>query len=237
MPDTACWPSIRGEVMRVTKLDACGAVVFGPKSQLVTDGFVKISISPQYEDGEQTRLKKANGKIWLNDKADDEMVGFNVEANVTGVNPDLWNFFTGQPVILDHEGNAVGNRFDGDVAKSNFAIEVWSDIVGGDACAGGTQPFGYFVLPFLSGGKLSDFALEVAAADFTLTTATKENPLWGTGPHDVTLNPPVLPATKAAPGPLLTPFGPKGYFDMFQTLVPPPAIPANCGAFALTESP
>jgi hypothetical protein len=228
---TTCWPSIRGTVMRLTKLDACGAPVAGAASTLITDGFVSVQLSPQYEDGEETKKKNAAGKIRINDKADDELSGFEVEAQFLGVNPDLFNLMSGAPVVLDHEGNAVGNRFGATNVAASVGLEVWSDVPGA-VCEDGLTQYGYFLLPFLHGGRLSDFTIEVSSADFTLTAKTKDGVGWAEGPYDVVLNPGVDP-DPAVPGPLLVPLGAKDYLHMQVTTVAPPVVPEECGASAL----
>lgn len=201
---TTCWPSIRGEALRVTKLDSCGAPVLGPKSTLATDGFVSVALSPQYEDGEETTLKNAAGRIFVQDKADDQLKYFQVEIKLTGVNPDLFALILGQPIVLDADGNAVGVRI-GQTISTNFALEVWTDIPG--AVCVGDKPYGYFLAAYLHGGRLADFTIENALADFTIQNAITVAPSpWGVGPYDVDLVPaPAAPvvtlgATEAAGG-------------------------------------
>lgn len=228
---TNCWPSIRGLAMRVTKVDACGNPVAGPKSSLISDGFISISLSPQYEDGEETRTKNAAGLICINDKADDQLVRFEVEASLCGVNPDLFTLVTGQAVVLNAAGDAVGNRFSGTTISTGYALEVWTDIPSA-ACESGDQPFGYFLLPFLKGGRIGDFTIEEAAANFTLTSSTRQGSGWGVGPYDVVMNE-GAGAGPAVPGPLVEAIGSKDHFHMEQTTVAPPTVTADCAAKAL----
>jgi hypothetical protein len=231
MPTTT-WPSIRGLSLRLTKEDSCGVPVIGPKSQLVTDGFISIALSPQYEDGEETKQKNAAGKLCVNDKADDDLSGFEVEISFCGVDPDAINFVTASKVVVDREGNAVGNVFSGGLtAQADFGLEVWTDVPG--AVCTGDKPHGYFLLPFLHGGRISDFTIEETLANFTLTTRTQDlgGLSWGVGPHDVMLHDGAAPEDDPVAGPLLVPLGKKDYLAMFQTLVAPPEV--TNGAVAL----
>lgn len=232
---TNCWPTIRGTAMRLTKLDACGAPVAGPKNKLITDGFVSVQLSPQYEDGEETKKKNAAGKIKINDKAPDELTGFEVEAVFLGVNPDAFNLVSGAPVVLDHEGNAVGNRFGATKSAGSVGLEVWTDIPGAE-CVDGEQQWGYFLLPFLYDGRLSDFTLEVSSADFTLTSKTKDGTGWAEGPYNVVLNAGATEEDPPVAGPLLVPLGARDYLHMQSTKVAPPTIPTDCGAETLVIS-
>jgi len=221
---TTCWPSIRGRAMRITRLNACGVPVVGLKSVIVSGGFVSVSMSPQYEDGEQTRKKNAAGELCVVDPGVPALAQIDTEIAFCDVNPDIWNVVTGQPLVLDGDSTAVGIRV-GESVQSAWALEVWTDI-SGVAC-GATPMYGYFLLPFLFNGRLGDFTIEEAAMDLTLSSSTKRGSGWGVGPYDVVLD------ALDAPGPLLTAIGPKDHMHLQATTVAPPTIPADCGATEL----
>lgn len=229
MPNTV-WPSIRSHVVRATKLDACGAPVIGPKSTLVSDGHISIKNSPQYEDGEETNQKGANGKLIVKDKAPDQLKYINSEIVFAKVDPELFNLVTGQPIVLDHSGAAVGIRL-GATIDTNVAIETWTDVPG-TACGADGKLYGYALLPFLKGGRLGDFSFENALATFTVTMRTEENSPWAKGPYDVVLNAIVPPATEPAAGPLLTDIDSDQHIHMEPTAVAPPAVTAGAVALA-----
>src|SRR5215467_11736643 len=109
-PTTVCWPSIRGTVARFTKLDACGRAVVGAKSTLVTDGFISIGFSPQYQEGNEVTVTKANGEVCINDKAADSLTRFDVTISLCAVNPDILTLLGGYESVLDNNANAVGFR-------------------------------------------------------------------------------------------------------------------------------
>lgn len=220
MPTTV-WPSIRSHVVRATKNDACGAPVIGPKSTIVSDGHISIKVSPQFEDGEETAPKNAAGKIAFVDKAQDELKYLNVEIAFLKVDPELFNMVTGQPIVLDHAGNATGIRI-GATIRSNFGIETWSDVPG-TACGPDGKLYGYALLPWLKDGRLGDFSFENALANFTITARTEANSPWGVGPYDVVLNAPVSPSTTPLAGPLLTPIAADQHIHMEPTPVIYPA--------------
>lgn len=210
--------------MRITRNNACGVPVIGPKSVVVSSGFVSVQMSPQYEDGEATRKKSASGELCVVDPGIPALAQIDAEINFCGVNPDIWNIVTGQPLVLDGDSNAVGIRI-GESVQSAWGLEVWTDI-SGVAC-GATPLYGYFLLPFLFNGRLGDFTIEEAAMDLTLSSSTKRGSGWGVGPYDV-----VLDETDAA-GPLLTAIGAKDHMHMQATAVAPPTVPADCSAVAL----
>ena len=229
MPTTV-WPTIRSHVVRTTNLDNCGAPVFGPKSQIVSDGHVSIKISPQYEDGEETAPKNAAGKIQFVDKAQDELKYHNVEIAFLQVNPELFSQTTGQPIVLDHAGNATGIRI-GATIRSNFALETWTDVPG-TVCGPDGKLYGYALLPWIKDGRLGDFSFENALANFTITARTEARSPWGVGPYDVVLNAAVAPATEPAAGPLLTPIAADQHIHMEPTSIVYPAPTAGAVALA-----
>jgi hypothetical protein len=64
---TLCAAPIQGTRMRIIKLDTCGVPVTGAGSQIVTDGFVQVAVSQQYEDGTEYQLRNAAGAFCVND--------------------------------------------------------------------------------------------------------------------------------------------------------------------------
>ncbi len=222
------WNSIHAKKMRLTKLDECGVPVIGAKSTLVTSGIVKISLSAEYEDGEETTKKNGNGDICVQHKDADQYKYLSPEIEFCGVDPEAWNLITGMPLITDGATtpNTVGIKFGSYKVDANFALEVWTDIPDA-ACGAGAKPYGYFCLPFVGSGRLGDIDLEVAVANFTLTAQTKGGSGWGSGPYDVQMSAGATPA----PGPLLDPLTGQDHIAAFQTTVAPPADTA--GAVAL----
>ncbi|WP_282775905.1 hypothetical protein [Nocardia sp. CC201C] len=227
MPST-CWSSVRGKVARLTKLTNCGAPAAGPTNSLATDGFTSVEYAPEYEDGEESSLKKADGRFAYLFKDDDQIKWVNVNVAFTGVNPDALAMILGQPLVMDHDGNAVGIRV-GQVIGTDWALETWTDIPG-IACTT-LKPYGYFLAPWLHGGRLASFTIQNGAAEFKIENArTQLNPQWGVGPYDVDLQPAVAP-DPPAPGKLLAPIAADQHLDMHITYVAPPAT--ACAATAL----
>lgn len=227
---TTCWSPIRGRAMRVTKLNACGAWTAGPKAVAVSDGFVSVQMSFQYEDGENTRKKNANGDICLSDPGKPALAGIDAEINFCGVDPDLWGIISGNPLVMNRDGDATGLRI-GEKVESYWALEVWTDLSGAGCGEDGEVPYGYLLLPFLFGGRVGDMTVEEAAMDLKLTSSTRRDSQWGVGPYDVTLADGAGPSDPPVPSPLLTAIGARDHMHMDVTLVAPPT--AACGATAL----
>lgn len=231
MPNNKVWPSIHANIMRLTKLDACGVPIAATPAKLVTDGIVKVSATSEYEDGEETTKKKGSGKIGVQHKDPDVLKYLSLEIEFLGVDPEAWGLITGNPVVTDYLGNSTGIRLGDYDVDANFALELWTDVPGA-ACTGGLQPYGYFLWPFIGQGKVGDLEFAVEAAEFTLSATTKPGSGWGVGPYDVVLNEIVAPATTPEAGPLLEAMTERDHCHMDQVTVAPPAVTA--GAVLLT---
>jgi len=197
--------------------------VAGPCSTVVTDGFVSIEFSPEIAEGEDIEVRKADGTLCVSDQGCPELKWIELEAEFCLVDPDLFSMFTGYETVMDWEGNAVGTRVSSEVeCDAGVALELWTDIPGQVCGTTAAKPWGYFLLPWIKNGIISDFTIENDATTFTLTGRTQAGSLWGVGPYDVD-------ATDATnkPGKLLTPIGPTDHMDMhLSTVAPPPAV---CG--------
>jgi hypothetical protein len=220
VPTTQVIKPIRGKRMRLTRLDECGTPVVGPASTLVTKGFISLGLSPQYEDGETITQANAQGDYEVNEPADSWLTRIDVEGAFIGVHPDVVEMLTGNPVVLDGTGNAVGFRLQGGAPiLGGWAVEVWTGRAG-QVCASGAPYYGYSLLPFLRGGKLGDVSIENGAINLTISSSTRENPGWGSGPYSVVLTG-VAPGT---PGPLIAAIGARDHWHLQRTAIAPPAV-------------
>lgn len=184
-----CFSLVRGRAMRVTRLDACGAAVLGPRSTVVTEGFISVGFTANTEEGETISVVNAAGHVCISDEPAPTFTGYTVEVAFCGVDPDLYALMCGQPVVMDDQSTpqAVGFQMNSDVNldSSGFSIELWSGVPSG-LCTDGEETFGYLLVPFLKGGVIGDFTIENAAINFTLTGAkSKDGNAWGVGPYDV----------------------------------------------------
>jgi hypothetical protein len=229
VPTTTVLKPIRGTRMRLTRLDACGVPVIGSASTKVTKGFISIGLSPQYEDGETIVQPNAQGDLEINEPADSYLARLDVEAALIGADPDIVELLSGNPVVLDAGGNAVGFRMQGGAPiLGGWAIEVWTNLAGLQCT--GSPAYGYALLPFLRGGKIDDVSIENAAVNLTLSSSTRENPGWGLGPYNVVHTVAGPPPT--TPGKLLSAIGARDHLHMQMTTVAPPAV--TTGLIALT---
>lgn len=228
---TTCFPPIRGTALRLTRLTNCGVPVVGPCSVITTDGFITAKMTPQYDTGTETIQKNAAGKLAINDKAPDQLKNWDVELTFVGVNPASLEMLAGYEALLDNAGNTVGVDYGEEINTAGTAVEIWTDMANQSECSGGVTHYGYFLLPFTTGYRVtSDVTIQDNAVNAVVQGLTKRGAGWGTGPYDVVMN---GTGGAAVAGPLLTPIGPNTHMRLLATTVAPPAIPADCGCAPL----
>lgn len=226
-----CDAPVKGKMLRATKLDACGNPVMGAGGwpvHVVTKGFISVEYAPEFDEGEEIDQKDANGDPAVYEPGRRRIKFYNVTVSCCKVDPELYTMFTGHPVVLDEDGVATGMRVTSGInLASSVALELWSG-TSLKKCAGGATPrprFGYFLLPQIIDGHVTDFTIENAAVTFTLTGKAIENEAWDVGPYDVYLR-------STGVGKLLDPMGEKDLLHIDWTTLPPPA--PTCG---ITERP
>jgi hypothetical protein len=167
--------------MRATVLDAAGNVVYGQNSAIVTKGFITVAYTTVTQDGEAITVTNAAGEACVAESAVPTISGFTVEATFCEVDYRLFEMLTGNHVLLDDNGAAIGftETTSVDLATVNFALELW---------LGSKNPgeYGYVLTPFLRGGIVGDVTIENAAITFTVTgLTTRGGSAWGKGPYAV----------------------------------------------------
>jgi hypothetical protein len=230
--DQKCFPLLRGEVIRVTRLDACGAPVNSACSVITTDGFVEIALTSRITEGETVEVKKANGKTCIKDTAPSTWDGWSMNITFCNVDPLLFSMLTGQHVVYDANGVPIGFslRDDVDLRGQGVALELWSNVPSGstDACAdGGAQgSWGYSIFPFVQGGVFGDRTINNGEVTFSVQNMqTKAGAQWGVGTSNV-----IMGADGTTPTTLLDPIGSREHERMFLTTVAPPEPGCSCDA-------
>jgi hypothetical protein len=184
-----CFSMVRGRVMRATRLDGCGRVKASGCSAIVSEGFVSVAFTANIDEGEEITVTNASGKTCVRDTPVPRLSNYTLVITFCEVSPELYAMLTGQSVVFNANGDAVGFRVNTDVdpSDSGFALEVWSNVPGvtcGSAIDQGT--YGYTLVPFVQGGVLGDFTIENNAVTFTISNATtKSGGSWSSGPYDV----------------------------------------------------
>ena len=216
---------VRGKRLRATRLDRSGRPVYGEGSVVVTKGFITIGMTSNVEEGEAISQTNADGDTCINEPGLPSFTGVGVEIEFCEVDFALFEMMTGQPVVLNDDGEAVGITESTSVDLSNvgFAMEMWlgADTKGATPRQGSQGDYGYILLPFVSGGVISDVSIENGAINFTVNNmATKNGSRWGSGPYNVEL-------VGGAPKPLRTPLRARDHRRIMNVEVAPPTVYAG----------
>lgn len=225
---TICPKVVRASVMRITRLDACGAPVVGSSSTVVSNGFIQVASSPQYESSDPIRITNANGELCINEPGKNNLAQVDNEIQFCGVLPNAFEIITGSPLVLDDTTptpNTVGFRMECGPSNNKFALELWSQISGG-SCSAGAASYWYSLFPLVESAQWGDFTFANDAVNFTITGSAFCGSPWGTGPYNV-INTGVTPT----PAHLLTAIGANDVYHGQVTTLAPPA--SSCGVAAL----
>lgn len=190
---TKTLPLVKGRRLRVTRLDGCGRPVYGEYGHAVSNGVVSAAFTANTVESEEINVPNWSGDRCIFEPSVTSLAGYSLEIVFCAVDFDIFEMITGQTLVFDYDGSVIGLEVDTkiDVSDKGFAIEIWAGAPAGDACEdpNAQGSYGYLLLPRLEGGYLSDFTVENAAINFTITGAsTREGNQWGTGPYSVQLD-------------------------------------------------
>lgn len=215
--------SLKGRVIRLTRLDDCGVPVVGACSTIVSAGFISVEFTPNIESGEEYTQKNAWGDFCIQEKDRDRWKWVDTAISLCEVDPDILDLVGGGTSLLNAETSpdTIGSSFGENGSLEAFALEVWTKQAG-TACVGGDPEWGYFVAPFNTNGAM-DGSVNIENGTMTVSLkgeAQKAPSDWGTGPY--------------SDNPLLASAGfPTGdFFAIVRTTVQPPAVTAGCVALA-----
>lgn len=212
--------SIKGKTVRLTRLDSCGAVIEGSCTTLVADCFVSVTLSGEYEAGDEFVQKNAWGDLCINDKDPDILKRVNVAIQFAEINPDTLDIIA-EANPVSSGGDVIGASFGTDPNTSAFALEVWTKRTGVDCTTPGTQEWGYFLVPFVKNGKIDgDITIENGALTMSVMgEAFPASAAWGSGPY--------------TPNPFSQVFPTGDIFGMVVTTAQPPTDTDGCVAYVV----
>ncbi|MDE1673857.1 hypothetical protein [Nocardia gipuzkoensis] len=228
---------VKGKLARFTLVDSCGLPIAGPRSRVVTKGFVTVTASPQMREREELEQTNADGGVCVADTTDPERKYWNVSINLCKVNTCLYNMLTGWEVVTGWDGKDIGFSDRKSVPQDRgVAIEVWTGVGTDDECeepdddsifAGaiaGVSKYGYLLLPAVKGWGLgADLEIGAQVSTFTLSGRTAAGTRWGRGPYNV-----VATDADNTAGRMLAPIKRDQHLRMFETTIAPPEPASDC---------
>lgn len=161
--------SIQGVSIRVTRLDSAGNLLTGPADSYTTSAFMRISFTPEYEEGDEITEKGANGVVCVTYKAPDTLKRITMELAICEPDPELTALLSGGLLLRKNIGSSddvntksVGWAAPGvgdDPAGNGVAIEAWSHAVK-DGKRSGVLPYFHWIFPYVKMRQSGDRVIE-----------------------------------------------------------------------------
>jgi len=87
--------SVQGAAIRVTRLSSSGSLLTGSLDSYTTSAFIRMSFTPEYEDGEEITEKAADGTVCVSYKAPDRLKRVTMELAICEPDPELTALLAG----------------------------------------------------------------------------------------------------------------------------------------------
>jgi hypothetical protein len=173
---------------RVTKVDACGAIVTGAGNGGVTAGLISTEIKPQEESGTEVIVMNGAGLIIGATKSLPQLKWDEVTITLANVDPEFIALITGQTLVMNDATptpTAIGlQQRRSTYAVASFGWETWTG-TDGMACSGTNPWLGYSLLPWVVEGRMSDLKFENGAASAVINGRTNNGTAWGVGINNI----------------------------------------------------
>jgi hypothetical protein len=183
--------SIQGVSIRVTRLDAAGNLLNGPGDSYTTSAFMRISFTPEYEEGDEITEKSANGVVCVTYKSPDTLKRITMELAICEPDPELTSLISGGLLLRKNLGTfgspnnksigwaapAVGD----DPAGNGVAIEAWSWAIK-DGKKSAALPYFHWVFPYVKMRQSGDRVIENGMLATTFEGYGLGNTSFASGP-------------------------------------------------------
>lgn len=161
--------SIQGVGIRVTRLDASGNLLNNDGDSYTTSAFMRMSFTPEYEEGDEITEKSADGTLCVTYKAPNTFKRITMELAICEPDPELTQLISGGLLLRKNLGTfaspnrqsigwsapAVGD----DPSGFGVAIECWSFAVS-DGRRAATRPYFHWVFPYAKLRQSGDRVIE-----------------------------------------------------------------------------
>lgn len=169
MPTQEYAASIQGVAIRATRLDATGNPLNGAGDSYTTSAFMRVSFTPEYEEGDEITEKSASGAVCVTYKSPDTLKRITMEVAICEPDPELTNLLAGGILLRKNLGTfaAQNNRSIGwaspavgdDPSGNGVSIETWSLAVK-DGKKAGALPFFKWIFPYVKLRQSGDRVIE-----------------------------------------------------------------------------
>lgn len=185
--------SIQGVAIRATRLDATGNPLNGPGDSYTTSAFMRVSFTPEYEEGDEITEKSANGAVCVSYKSPDTLKRITMEVAICEPDPELTSLLSGGLLLRKNLGTfadqnnksigwaapAVGD----DPSGNGVAIETWSLAIK-DGKKASVLPYFHWIFPYVKLRQSGDRVIENGLLANTFEGFGLGNDSFGSGPDE-----------------------------------------------------
>jgi hypothetical protein len=169
---------IKGSMMRIVKVDVCGALVTGAGSSLtvVNKSFVQVQMDPQYEDGQEYFERTADGSVCVNQKDAPTMKRLQLSVDLCAIDPVAAAYVASMRLLDDTAAPVTGTGWampEGS-PTNRFSLEVWQQVAGSGACdPSGAQRYIYNVWPNIGNTQVQTYTIENGRSTLSIQCETQ----------------------------------------------------------------
>jgi len=169
--------SVQGAAIRVTRLSSSGSLLTGALDSYTTSAFIRMSFTPEYEDGEEITEKAADGTVCVSYKAPDRLKRVTMELAICEPDPELTALLAGGVLLTRNLSTATGLA----VTSATIATGVCTVLMASTAgiSTGTIVTIGGTAFTAATGGSMlnSSFTVTGVTANTSITFATTKSGL------------------------------------------------------------
>lgn len=177
--------SVQGVAIRATRLNANGSTASGASGSYVLNSFIRVSFTPEYEDGDEITEKTASGEVCVTYKAPDTLKRVNLEVAICQPDPEWTELVVGGDLLVT-AGQTVGwasEAIGTDGNPNGASLEVWSRAVSGGIQAS-VNPYIRWIFPFVKLRPTGERVIENGLLANVFEGYGVGNATWGDGPQN-----------------------------------------------------
>ncbi len=169
MPTQDYAASVQGVALRVTRLNSVGNLMTGPMDSYTTSSFIRLSFTPEYEEGDEITEKAADGTVCVSFKAPDTLKRVTMEIAICDPDPEFTALVSGGVLLTRQRtpGDQSTTQSVGwaspqvgeDPSRDGVSVEVWSFAVQNGKKAP-SNPYFKWVFPYVKVRQSGDRVVE-----------------------------------------------------------------------------
>lgn len=177
--------SVQGVAIRATRLNANGSTATGASASYVLNSFIRVSFTPEYEEGDEITEKTASGEVCVTYKAPDTLKRVNLEVAICQPDPEFTELVAGG-TLLSTAGTVVGYAAaatGADALPNGASLEVWSKAISGGIQAP-VNPYFRWTFPYVQLRPTGERVIENGLMANVFEGYGVGNATWGDGPQN-----------------------------------------------------